>query len=252
MGVIKGSDFMFNIVLNGGLTVLCKATDFILNTVTRELETTGPNNGIWDSFTPGGNNYTLSVPGVVSYTDALNVVQLQELQNSNTIVPWLAGLSTSGGVQYSGFMFITSIGMTTQFRDAIKFDMSARGTGPLSIVKLPTIKNVYLADTNGVRLTGCPNPYPVGVLWYDGTFLGVASNADDVISIFNEYADTQGGYLEVTGSTGGCDFTMEIAWNSALSPNFIPAEPGEGFVIGGRSAGEVIGESPIDNNVIGV
>lgn len=252
MGAIRGTDFMFNVSIGSTMQVLCRATDFILNTATRELETTGPNNGKWDSFIPAGNNYTLSVPAVASYTDPMNIVQLQETQNANMVIPWLSGISQTGGVQYSGSMFITNITMTSQFRDVVRFDLAARGTGNLLITKLPISKSVYLSDTKGVRLAGCPNPYPVGVLWYDGTFIGMASSAEDVKAIFNEYASTQGDYLEVTGYTGGCDFTMQIAWNSPINPTFIPAVPGDGFVIGTGFPGGVIGESDLNQNVIGV
>lgn len=252
MGVIKGKDFMFSILLDGDLEILCHATDFTLNVATKILESTGPANGLWDTFIPAGNSYTLSVPGVVTYTDPLNIVQLQLLQKANTIVSWLAGIDQSGGLQYSGSMFISNTNMTSQFRDAVKFDMAAQGTGELMIRRLPISRQVYLASTKGIRLAGCPNPYPVGILWYDGTFIGVAADADDVMSLFNEYAVTQGGYLTIVGSSGGCDFTMEIAWNSPLSPTFIPAEPGDGFVIGGRVSDEVLGESNSNHNVIGV
>lgn len=251
MEIIKGKDFMFYAVLNGNNTLLCHATDFSMSVDTKTIETTGPNNGLWDSFIPGGNSYTLSIPGVVSFMSAFNIVQLQELQNANTVFDWMAGLDETGGLQYAGSMFITNINMTTQFRDAARFDLAAIGTGPLQINKTPFTKAVYLANTNGIRLPGCPNPYPVRVLWYDGTLIGVANNSDDVIEIFNEYAITQGNYLTLIGSTGGCDFVMQVQWNSPLNPTFIPAVTGSGFVIGGRFGNDVIGESELNHNVIG-
>lgn len=251
MGVIKGSDFMFNLMLNGNMEILCHATDFTMNTSTEELETTGPGNGRWRSFIPGMMDYTLTVPGIVSYTDTLNLVQLQEMQDAGSIVEWLAGIDPDGGLQYEGFMFITSISNTSQLRDVLKFDMTARGTGPRDILKNPISKAVYLGDIRGVRLPGCPNPYPVGVLWYDGTLIGLANSADDVMSLFNEYAATQGSFLSLVGHTTGCDFTMMIAWNSPLNPAFIPATTGAGFVIGGTDLGDVIGESDSNQNVIG-
>lgn len=249
--IIKGRDFMFSVVLPSGTEMICHATDFTLNVDTKELETTGPNNGLWASFIPAGNSYTLSVPGVVSYTSAFNLLELQELQYANAIFDWIAGVAPDGGLQYSGQMFITNTTMTTQFRDAVRFDMSARGTGQQNILRSPFSRTVYLANTSGIRLPGCPNPYPVGVLWYDGTLIGVANNADDVVAIFNDYSITQGNYLTLTGYVDGCDFTMVIQWNSPLRPTFIPAVTGSGFVIGGRMAGEVIGESDSNHNVIG-
>jgi predicted secreted protein len=252
VGVIRGKDFMFNLVLNGNIELLCRATDFTMNTSTEELETTGPNNGRWRSFLPGMMDYTLSVSGIVSYTDSLNLVQLQELQDSGAVTEWIAGIDQNGGLQYEGFMFITSISNPSQFRDVLKFDMTARGTNQRNIRKNPVTKTVYLADTQGIRLPGCPNPYPVGILWYDGTLIGVANNADDVLSIFNAYSATQGNYLSLIGSSGGCDFIMTVAWNSPLNPTFILAVTGGGFALAGYHTDEVIGESDSNQNIIGV
>lgn len=247
---IRGTDFNFFVVRDGIVTLLCRSRDFTLNTTTDELETTGPTNGSWRSFLPGLNSYTLSAQGLVNYTDNFNIVQLQEVENSREVVEWFAGLSPSGGLQYHGYMFITSIQMTSQFRDTVQFDMTARGTGPQDILKNPITKSVYLANKRGVRLAGCPNPYPVGVLWYDDTFIGVAETADEVMTVFNEYSATQGNFLQLTGFTTGCDFTMEVAWNSPLDPNIVVAIPGGAFVLAGGGPNDVIGESEENVNVI--
>ncbi len=58
---------------------------------------------------------------------------------------------------------------------------------------------------------------PWGVLWYDGTFIGVANNASGVISLFNSYSGNK--FYKLTGTTTGCDFTMTIKWNSPDRPN---------------------------------
>jgi predicted secreted protein len=252
MAAIRGKDFMFNVMIAGNLELLCMATDFTMNTTTEELETTGPNNGRWRSFIPGMMDYTLSASGIVSYTETFNLVQLQELQDSGDVVEWVAGIDPDGGLQYEGFMFITSISNPSQFRDVLKFDMTARGTGPREIRKNPITKSVYLANTRGIRLPGCPNPYPVGILWYDGTLIGVANDANDVLSIFNEYSATQGNYLMLTGFTTGCDFVMTVAWNSPLNPTFIPAVTGGAFALAATNPDDVIGESDSNQNVIGV
>lgn len=241
---------MFSATIDGQRQILCHATDFTLNTQTESLETTGPNNGRWRSFIPGLNSYTIAVPALVSYTEAFNIVQLQERQYAGSVIEWFAGVSLSGGLTYHGFMFITSINMTSQLRDAVKFDLTAQGTGPQDILKLPISKTVPLTDIYGVRLAGCPNPYPVGVLWYDGTFIGPAANADGVISVFNTYAATQGGFVSLTGYTGGCDFNMQVEWNSPLDPEFIPAVAAAGFAMRGRFADEAIGGTENTNEVI--
>ena len=251
MPVIKGKDFMFSAVINGNREILCHATDFTINTNLESIETSGPNNGAWRSFVPGMLSYSVTVPALVSYTDPFNWVQLQQLQFERKTFELFSGTDISGGYQMHGFIFITTLQLTSQMRDSVKFDMTAQGTGPVEGLFNPVVRNVYLGNTRGIRLPGCPNPYPIGVLWYDGTFIGLANSPDDVIAVFNEYSATQGGYLQLTAYSGGCDFVMEIAWNSPLNPTFIPATTGNGFVIGGRFPGDVIGESDNNNNVIG-
>lgn len=250
MGIIKGKDFMFSAMVDGQREILCHATDFTLNVSTDSLETTGPGNGRWKSYIPGLNSYTISVPALVSYTEVLNIVQLQERQYAGEMIEWFGGVNETGGLTYHGFMFITNITMTSQMRDAVKFDMSAQGTGPQDILKNPITKTVPLTDMYGVRLFGCPNPYPVGVLWYDGTFIGPANNSDDVISVFNSYAIMQGGFISLVGYIGGCDFTMQVEWNSPINPDFVPAVPASGFALRGRVANEAIGGQENTNEVI--
>lgn len=251
MDIVRGSDLGFYVTLDGNKELLCHATDFTMTVNTDEVEVTGPADGSWRNFIPGLLNYTLTAPGMVAFSADMNIVQLQDIQYLRKTVEWTAALDINGGIQYRGNMFITSINLTSQTRDAARFDMTARGTGPQDIVRIPFTRDVYLANTSNQRLPGCPNPYPVGVLWYDGTFIGVANNPDEVIVVFNEYSAANGNFLTLIGYTSGCDFTMQIAWNSPLNPMVVYAQTGNGFVIGGRFAGEVIGESDDNNNVIG-
>lgn len=250
MAIIKGSDFAFYITTDSGKEIVCHATDFSMTVNTDEIEITGPADGAWRKFLPGLHNYTLSVPGLVAFTDPMNAVQLQDIQYSRKIVEWTAGLDPNGGLQYTGQMFITTMTITAQTRDAVKFDMAARGTGPQTILKNPITKSVYLSDRSGNRLAGCPNPYPVGVLWYDGTFIGPAGNEDEVISVFNEYAVSQGAFLTLVSYTGGCDFVMQVAWNSPLNPDVIYAVSAPGFALRGTMPNEAIGGAFDTNEVI--
>lgn len=253
MPILKGKDFKFWIFVDGIPIALCHATDCIIPLVTDEIETTGPNNGPFKTYRPSFHSYTIQVPALTVYTDDMNLIQLQKLQIARTVFNWQAGVYEDGGLQYKGSAFITQTNPTNQFRDASKFDVNMRGTGPMQIVEAPITKSVYLADSSGKRLAGCPNPYPVGVLWIDDTFIGVADTADDVISLFNQYsADNAGGYLMLIGYTGGCDFTMTEAYNSPIDTDYIHAVAGSGFALAGRVAGEVIGEDDSNHNVIGV
>ena len=249
MEPIKGKDFDFKLVLSGNTVLLCHARDFTMTVTTEEIEVTGPGDGRWRKYIPGMNSYVLTVPGVITWTDPLNIVQLQEIQYGGQTVEWVAeGLV--GGLQYHGFMFITSSEISSQMRDVMLFTVNARGTGPQDINKNPIIKPVYLSNTNNVRLAGCPNPYPIGILWYDGTLIGPANNADEVIAVFNAYALTQGGFLQLLSYASGCDFTMSVAWNSPLNPDVVYAVEAPGFAIRGTAPDEAIGGTFNTNEVI--
>lgn len=250
MSTIRGMDFNFSAMINGNREILCYATDFILNTTADMIETTGPNNGAWRSFRPGLLSYTISVPGLVSYTENFNIVQLQEIQYGRQLIEWFAAAHEDGGLTYHGFAYINTINNTHQMRDSVKFDMSAQGTGPQDILKLPRTKTVPLTDLSGVPLVGCPNPYPVGVLWYDGTFIGPASNVNEYISVFNAYANMQNAKIQLTTFVNNCSFNMQIEWDSIYDPNFVPAVAAEGFAIRGTADNEALGGTFDTNEII--
>lgn len=251
---IYGSDFMFYIIKDGQPVGICHSNDCIIEATTEELQTTGPNDGRWGKFIPGQNTYTISVPGITVYSDDMNSVNLHDYQDNGSVIEWKASDAEEGGLQYSGQMFITRLSRSSLNTDINKFEMDARGTGPLQVIKAPYIKDVYLSNLFGVRLPGCPNPYPCMILWYDGTIIGLANNADDVITLFNQYDGNQ--YYQLIGTDTGCNFTMSIAWNSPERPDWVPAEQGAGFVLGRTGAvgdNDVIGQTGEvgDNNVIG-
>lgn len=253
MSKILGADFVLYKVTGGVPVAICHARDCTIDVTTEALETSGPTS-YWSDFIGGYCGYTISCPGLVAYSDEMNFVQLLELQKSRTRFEWMAGDNVPGGVIYGGTVLITNTSLNSPFRDLVAFEMNATGCGEITIQKLPITKEVYLSDLGGVRLPGCPNPYPCMVLWYDGTIIGLANNADDVMTLFNSYE--QNVYYQLVGTDTGCNFTMSIAWNSPDQPDWVPAEQGAGFVIGesGRIGdNNVIGETGRvgDNNVIG-
>ncbi|ACU61364.1 phage tail tube protein [Chitinophaga pinensis] len=221
---VNGSDFKFYILRDGIPIAICHSTDCVIETSTEELETTGPNNGRWASYIPGINSYTISAPGLTVYQDDMNVIDLRDFQDAGTIIEWRAGIDPTGGLQYRGYMFITSLSESSPAAEILRYEMSARGTGPLQVVKNPLVRTVYLSDIYGVRLAGCPNPYPVTVLWYDGSVIGLANNPDEVVTQFNEYPFNQ--YYQLSSPDNSCNFTMTIAWNAPETPEWVPAEQG--------------------------
>lgn len=221
MSVIKGIDFNMYVIVSGVPTLLCHARDFTIEITTETLEISDPTT-FWQKFLGGYSGYNLSAAALTSYDSNLSIVQLQEYQMQRAVIGWMGGTSVPGGLVYSGSMLITSIRQTSPFRDVTQYDLSAVGTGAPVISKLPITQAVYLANTLGIRLPGCPDPYPVAVIWYDGTVIGLATNADEVMTVFNSYAGNL--FYQLTGNDGGCNFTMQIAWNAPTKPTFVIAE----------------------------
>lgn len=250
---IVGKDFMITILVDGEKVPICYATDCNISIQYEAREIIDPASH-WKNYIGDMAGYSIDVPAVLAYSAVVNWVQLEQWAANREKLSWFASAFENGGVIHSGTMLISGLNLTSQMNDVIRFDLSAVGCGPLIQQLLPIIKDVYLSNLGGIRLPGCPDPYPVGVLWYDGTFIGLANNADDVMTLFNEYDGNQ--FYQLTGTNAGCDFTMSIAWNSLEQPDWVPAEPGAGFVIGRTGMigdNDVIGETGEvgDNNVIG-
>lgn len=224
---IRGKDFIISIVQDGVSKPICHATDCIINMDFEAREISGPQ-GQWRDYIGGYSGYNLSVPGVVMYTEVMNYIQLEQIAKLRQKVQWHAGEYDNEGVVHSGTMLITSLNLTSQFRDAVKFEMTAIGCGEKETGLLPFVREVYLADEFKVRLPGCPNPYPVSVYWYNsdgsapGEFLGIAFNNDDVVSLYNNYAENE--YYELSVGTSGCDFNLLVDWNAPFIPDVVFAQ----------------------------
>jgi predicted secreted protein len=247
---IKGRDvilYMNNTA--GDMVPVCHSRACSLSYDREMLETSGPE-GPDRRYLPSYRGGTVSSDGLLVYQDQVNGISVLEWLQGGNIVYFKFATSTQGGLILSGQMYIQQWEMTGDMNNVATYSFSAPIDGPLVITKADIIKQVYLSDLGGVRLAGCPNPYPVGLVWYDGTFIGVANNGGDVMTLFNNYPGNQ--YYRLTGTDGGCNFTMAIKWNAPTQPNWVPAVPGAGFVIGQDGQNDnVIGQDGNNNNVIG-
>jgi hypothetical protein len=244
---ILGKDFNFYIYRDGVPVAICYATDCIIDTDTEKLETTGPNSGRNKTFIAGDNETSISVPALTVYTTEVNQDEIEEYQDNGTIFDFVCGLYADMGKMYKGKAFVQHLNCTHVNRGILKFEANFTVTGPLTKVKKPIVRDIYISDPYGVRLAGCPNPYPVGLLWYDNTLIGLANNADEVIIAYNEWAITQGGFVELTTHDDNCNFTLNEQWNSPIHPDWIPAIPGGGSALAGYGTGTVLTATDIAN-----
>lgn len=248
---IKGKDFVLEVERNSVFVPICYATDCIISIDAEAKEISG-NTTQWRDYIGGYVGYTLSVPGLVMWAEDMNFVQLESYITNRTRVRWRAGDSLPSGVVHSGTVLLTNLTLTSQMRDAVKFDMSAVGCGPKETGLLPTSSTVYLADENKVRLPGCPNPYPVSVYWYSadgngpGELIGIAINNDAVVQLLNEFAGNE--YYEFEPGTTGCDFNLTTDWDAPFIPDVIFAEATPGLVLAPDQENNIVLSPDQDND----
>lgn len=231
MGAILGSDLILSIVEGASSSPVCYSTDVQINREYRTRLIASPN-GRSDDFISDGKGYTLEIPLLVVYEAYYNYLYFADKAESGARINWSASAFDNRGVVHSGQVLVTTLNLTSQMRDLIKTDVSLLGCGPLITEFKPINTSVYLSDFAKIQLPGCPNPYPVSVFWYDGTLLGPASNADEVVQLFNDYSVTHGNYYTISYGDGGCIFGMQIAYFSPKPyPTTIFAQPGAAFAL---------------------
>lgn len=249
---IAGADFMVSIEVNGEAVPVCYATDCQISQTFDTREISGPQSR-WRDYIPDYMGYTIDIPVLLVYQEAFNFLDFQSAGQNGQRLKWAASAFENGGIVHSGEILLTSLNLTSQMRDTIKFDVSAIGCGELKTEAKPIQKVVYLSDFNKKMLAGCPNPYPLSVFWYDLSLIGPATNPDEVIQIFNEYSADHGNYYKLISSVdGGCYFNMEISFNSPQPyPDTVFAQQGAIFAISvDQSIDNVLSTDQDMNNVL--
>lgn len=222
--MILGSDLLISMSTSQGqLTPVCHSKTCTLSRDREMLVITDPN-GPDESYIPSIKRGTISSDGLMVYQDEINGISVLEWLESGAEVYFSFTTNRNGGLTISGTMFIDHWEETGDYTDLVVYSFTARINGAITIQKLPIVKQVYLADLAGVRLAGCPNPYPVVVLWYDGAVIGPAENPDEVVAQFNAYEGNE--YYSLSSPDNSCNFTMSIAWNAPTIPDWVPAEQG--------------------------
>src|ERR1044072_3184468 len=173
--LIKGKDLL--LCLGEGAptkaTAICLIKDCTLSIQGEKLETSGPSS-YFRTYVYGYVGATLSAEGLVAYNAPMNVVQLQEFLLDRKIISYKFTAFETGGLVYSGQLLIDKVDNSSPDKEYAGFTLDATITGKPGIDKTNTLKTVYLANTSGIRLPGCHNPYPVKIYWYDGALMGIA------------------------------------------------------------------------------
>jgi hypothetical protein len=247
MAVIKGSDFMISIIVDGTPKDICFSTDCAINQSFETREISGQQ-GQWRDYIGGFSGYDISVPGLINWQSEMNYLELEALAHARTKFQWSATDFVNGGVVHSGTILTTQLNLTSVNKDVVRFDFAAIGCGPKITQILPITSTVFLADFSGNRLVGCPDPYPVALYWYDFTFIGIANNADEVIEQYNSYIGNL--YYMVTGYTTGCDFNLISSYNAPFIPLYIYAEQTPALAMWTGTGDEAISNDQENDNAI--
>ncbi len=96
------------------------------------------------------------------FADEVNGITVLEWLRDGKQVSFAITTEEQGELILSGKMYIQQFELTGEMNGAAIYSFNGPIDGPLSIDKLDIVKPVYLSDLGGVRLPGCPNPYPVG------------------------------------------------------------------------------------------
>jgi len=253
MQVIQGRHFILAFMKNGQPVPVCYATDFTIQMQRDVKERSGPQGKDRD-YIPAYKGYTITVSGVVSYIDGYSFIDLEDAFNSGVRLDWRGRDKDNGGVVHGGTVILTNLAWASPVRGDFSFESSAIGCGPKTRELLPTVSTVYLADENRIRLVGCPNPYPVSLFWYNGNtdtigaFIGIALNADDVISQYNNYLGND--YYTITIGITGCDFNLLSEWNAPFIPTVIFAEAAPSLGLWTGEDDEGISNDQVNDNLI--
>jgi len=219
---ILGTDLILSMSDNqNNLIPVCHSKSCTLSRSRDMLVITDPE-GQDEKYLPGRKRGTVAADGLMIYQDVVNGISVLEWLENGTLVSFAFHTSARGGLIISGQMYIDHWEETGDYSSALSYSFTAKINGKITIVKSNIISTIYLSDRNGVRLTGCPNPYPVRIYWYDNTVLGIAYDQADVIGLFNIYAADKG--LKLTGFSSGCDFTLSASWTAEFIPEWIVAE----------------------------
>lgn len=220
--IVAGQDFVIYIFDGGVWKLYVCATSGELNVSTDMIETSIAGNGLWASFIPSKNSFTLTLSGVVSLNvvEALTLPELRQIQVAQKpLLTRFQRTDVSGNVYTDEFtFFITNSTDSGSFDGVNIFNISGQGTGPITQIFTPTV----------------PVPIGAGLVYrYDYTATANETGFTDSgligKTILEVNTDGVGNQVIFSGTPVGSEVkyissTGQFIWA-------IPMEPGEGIYI---------------------
>ena len=141
--IVAGQDFVVYIFDGGVWKLYVCATSGELNVSTNMIETSVSGNGLWASFLPSKNSFTITLNGVVSLneTGALTLPELRQKQiTQQSFLTRFQRTDIAGNVYTDEFtFFITNSTDSGSFNGMNTFSITGQGTGPITQIFVPTV-----------------------------------------------------------------------------------------------------------------
>jgi hypothetical protein len=219
---VKGENVVCYIFDSGVWKLYVCATTAELNVNTDFIETSVSGSGLWATFSPTKNSFTLTLSGVVSLneTGSLALPDLRQKQISQQTLLMRFQRTDEGGAIYTDELsfFITNSTDSGSFDGVNIFNISGQGTGPITQIFTPTV----------------PVPIGAGLVYrYDYTATANETGFTDSgligKTILEVNTDGVGNQVIFSGTPVGSEVkyissTGQFIWA-------IPMEPGEGIYI---------------------
>lgn len=138
---VQGNNVILLIDVSGTLTPLACARSATISINTDFIETSVSGSGVYASFLPTKNSWTISMEGVVSLAESgkLSIADLRALQLAQTLISVKYKRTDDAGNTYSetGQAFISSSSDSGSFDGMDTFSLDMRGTGAITQVSTP-------------------------------------------------------------------------------------------------------------------
>lgn len=185
MSLVKGENWVGYCYDGGQWKHYVCARSGNMNINTDTIETTGPGAGNFRTFEPTVHDLGAQIDGIVSLNESgvLTLADLQALQLAKTRMLWRFTQTSEAGDIYTkqAYFFITSSTDTGSFDGIATFQISLKGTGPITLIftpPSPTSGIVYRYPAAGSTAPATPGEVTISIpslanknilgVWKDG------------------------------------------------------------------------------------
>lgn len=245
--MIKGKDLFLYIKVAGVPTAVAYAQNCEQTITADAIECTTFGSNSFKDYVYGDRGYTLTHTGLTTIQKNYSSLALQQAIINGTKIDFVfGGLDPANGVFYSGTCMITQTDLDSSYDGISTFKATLLGCGALAINQSTTTTTIYAKGFNGSVIPSCavggtPSTlFPCGVYNVNGVYLGAATTAANVVTLWN--ADTVNQtYGVLSAGPNGCSYVLTSPFSVDRLPDFILLEAGFSLYYGPSAAIPVTG-----------